>query len=161
MGFAALTVATGIADSDHDRPAHRSRRDGAFALVLDRRARPLDQGAGLRVGRGIVDRLLEGLGDQQSGQSIGQLRDLLLQGRQFGRVADPPYSVTVVFDLLWDRPDLGLDLGQTVGQRLGTRGLRLEASARLGWLTALRHGGCPPSPSGVSGGNDSQKQDRG
>jgi len=94
-------------------------------------------GAGLLVGLLIIGGLLERLGDQQLGQSIGQAGDLLLEDRHFGGIADQPTSATRVFDPLLDLPDLGLNLSQSIAGELRMRRPGPSASR---WLTGFGHG---------------------
>src|SRR5262249_61888930 len=95
---------------DDDLAARRPEREIASALILDRVARPLSQGAGLASVLRVVEGGLRRLSHQERRQSVGQGRNRLLHQSEVFRGTDDAAIAAFGFDLLLDLPDLSPDL---------------------------------------------------
>jgi hypothetical protein len=82
--------------------ARRPQRDVASALILDRVARPLSQGAGLASVLRVIEGGLRRLGHQEGRQSVGQCRDGALASLEVFGGADHAPIAALGFDLLLD-----------------------------------------------------------
>src|SRR5512135_2595894 len=131
-------VATEVGQADHDHTAGGAQADVASALVFERAARPLSQGAGPQEVLRLVDGPLHGLGQEKIGESVGQLEDLPLPSANVLGIADDASVTAELLDLLLDVMDGGLDFRKSTARGLGTL-LGLGSPPRL----MLRHARSP------------------
>ena len=103
-----------------------------------RQARPLSQGAGLLDILRVVAGALHRFGQEEAGESVGQIGDLPLPGADVLGIADDASGSAELLDLLLDVVDLGLDLRESMARVLETV-LGLGSTTR--WV--LRHARSP------------------
>src|SRR5512135_1228388 len=114
----AVTVAAEVGHADDDLSASRPKRDVAWALILERVARPLSQAAGLAPVLRVAERGLHRFGQQERGQVVGQFADGTLPRLEVLGRADDARVAAFGLDLLLDVSDFGPDLGESIARLL-------------------------------------------
>lgn len=114
----AIAVAAEVGCPNGHLPPGRPERDVTGALVFERVARPLGQGAGLVPILRVVERGLHGLGQQEGSQAIGQFADRAFPRLEILGGADEARVAAFGLDLLLDVLDLGPDLGESIARLL-------------------------------------------